>query len=214
MRSEEESLSISFAPKREPWRVNTEHPDIIPQIDAAAFLAIGIPLWESFELLLEGSPGTVQAGSNRSYGDSEDIGDLFVSEIFHFPEHEDGPVIFRHEREGLMDQLDILVSRQTIIGGVSVGHRLAPGVFAGFIQGENTSIASPTGKGEIESDSVNPSKESTVLLESVQFEISLNEGFLDDIFRFVRVANDADHGGIQAVLVPSHQRLKGCTLAI
>jgi hypothetical protein len=57
---------------------------------------------------------------------------------------------------------------------------------------------------EIECDPIEPSKESSVALEGIEFQVGLDEGFLNDILGFVRIPDDADHGRIETVLVAQH----------
>jgi hypothetical protein len=72
-----------------------------------------------------------------------------------------------------------------------------------------SAVASAAGECVVEGDTVEPREEAAVLLERIQFEVRLDERFLDDIFGFVGVPYDADHGRIESVLVTTDQSLKG-----
>ena len=50
-------------------------------------------------------------------------------------------------------------------------------------------------------------------MKGIQFQIGLDERLLNDIFRFVRTADDTDHGCVQTILVTSHQDFEGRAVA-
>ena len=54
-------------------------------------------------------------------------------------------------------------------------------------------LASAASQGTIESDAIQPGKELAILLEGIEFNERPNEGFLNDLFGFVRRTGDLQH---------------------
>jgi hypothetical protein len=81
------------APDRETLRVGIRRADIIPHSEGGEQSTVGIPLWESLELQFQGGSGTVETRTNRPDGNAQNISDLFIGQILHFPKDENGSVV-------------------------------------------------------------------------------------------------------------------------
>jgi len=123
-------------------------------------------------------------------------------------------VVFRQQGQGPVHELDILAAGHPKIGTVTIELRFGTGVLSGLVERLMILATSTTGQSKIERDPVEPREKSAVALEGIKLEIRLDECLLNDIFGLVGIANDADHGRIETVLVAKHQGFKGRTLPI
>ena len=160
-------------------------------------------------MLFQGGSSAVQSGPNRTDGDFEDFGDIFVGEVFHFAKHQDRPVIFGQQGQGSVDELDVFVAAHAQVGSIAIEFGFSAGVFARLVEGLVVFAASASSQGEVECDTVEPGEKAAIALERIELEVGLDERFLDDVFGFVGAANDADHGRVESVLVAEYQGFEG-----
>lgn len=172
-------------------------------------LSIRVPLGEFFELLFQGSSSSVQSGPNRTDGDFEDFGDVFVGEVLHFAKYQYRAVVFGQQGQGSVDELDVFVAAYAQVGSIAIEFGFSAGVFAGLVEGLVVFASSSSCQGEVERDAVEPGEKAAIALEGIELEVGLDERFLDDVFGFVGASNDADHGRVEAVLVAEYQGFEG-----
>jgi len=121
-------------------------------------------------------------------------------------------VVFGEQSQRAVDQLDVFAPSHAKVRAIAIELGFSPGIFPRFVERLMVLASSAASQREIECDPIEPSKESAIALEGVEFQVRLDERFLDNILGFVGIANDADHGRVETVLVAQHEGFKGRAL--
>lgn len=146
-----------------------------------------------------------QPAANGADIDLENLGDVLVGHGLHLSQDQDAAMLVSEPSHRRFNHRDAFIAKHRFIGSFVPILGLPTAAVTTLLDRHIRATAATPAERVVERDSIDPGEETTVTLECIQFDISLDERILYDILCLVGRTDDVQHGTVEAILVPLNQ---------